>query len=163
MSLIRDSKRETIDAIKEKIAKSKSIVLVKYEGISVNDVTNLRAKFRQVDVEYKVLKNRLVNIALNELGIHDFDNKLDGTTAYAFAYGDAVAAAKVVKDMQPTIKVLDFKCGLVDGKFLNREEVIAFADIPSREVLVAQLLGMLLSPIRGLACAINAIAQQKEN
>ena len=161
MSASRDLKAQHIEEIKGWIKNCKSMVVVSYQGISVADDTQLRAKFRAENVQYKVLKNRLVQRALTELGIEGFDNHLEGSSAFAFANGDALAAAKIVVEEGKTIKALQAKCGLMDGAYIDEKVVTKLASIPSKDVLLAQLLGMLQSPISGFARAIQQIAQKQ--
>ena len=146
MSASRDLKAQHIEEIKSMIQGCNGMVVVSYQGISVADDTQLRAKFRAENVQYKVLKNRLVQRALNELGIEGFDKYLEGSSAFAFANGDALAAAKIVVEQGKTVKALKAKCGLMDGAFIDEAVVTKLASIPSKEVLLAQLLGMLQSP-----------------
>ena len=157
MSASRDLKAQHIEEIKSMIQGCNGMVVVSYQGISVADDTQLRAKFRAENVQYKVLKNRLVQRALNELGIEGFDKYLEGSSAFAFANGDALAAAKIVVEQGKTVKALKAKCGLMDGAFIDETVVTKLASIPSKEVLLAQLLGMLQSPISGFARAIQQV------
>ena len=161
MSQALESKKQVVEEIKEKIQSSKSIVLVDYKGINVNDDTALRKKCREANVEYRVLKNRLVKIAFNDLGINDFDSYLEGTTAIAFAHGDEMQAAKVMVESAKTIKALETKCGMLDGKFLDKAGVEAISAIPGKEVLLGQLCGLLKSGLSGLASCLSQIAEQK--
>ena len=161
MSASRDLKAQHVEEIKSMIQGCNGMVVVSYQGISVADDTQLRAKFRAENVQYKVLKNRLVQRALNELGIEGFDNHLEGSSAFAFANGDALAAAKIVVEQSKTVKALKAKCGLMDGAFIDETVVNKLASIPSKEVLLAQLLGMLQSPISGFARAIQQIAEKQ--
>lgn len=162
MSEAKVQKAAQIEEIKEKIGKCGAFVVVDYKGIPVADDTKLRSDFRKNDVEYRVLKNRLVLKALNELGITGFDGHLEGPTAIAFAYGDPLAAAKVVSDNAKTVKALEVKCGLMDGAYIDAATVEKLAAIPSKEVLLAQLLGLLQSPISGLARALQQIAEKNQ-
>jgi large subunit ribosomal protein L10 len=161
MSASRDLKAQHIEEIKSMIQGCNGMVVVSYQGISVADDTQLRAKFRAENVQYKVLKNRLVQRALNELGIEGFDKYLEGSSAFAFANGDALAAAKIVVEQGKTVKALKAKCGLMDGAFIDETVVTKLASIPSKEVLLAQLLGMLQSPISGFARAIQQVAEKR--
>jgi large subunit ribosomal protein L10 len=161
MSASRDLKAQHIEEIKSMIQGCNGMVVVSYQGISVADDTQLRAKFRAENVQYKVLKNRLVQRALNELGIEGFDKYLEGSSAFAFANGDALAAAKIVVEQGKTVKALKAKCGLMDGAFIDEAVVTKLASIPSKEVLLAQLLGMLQSPISGFARAIQQVAEKR--
>ncbi|MDE6189703.1 MAG: 50S ribosomal protein L10 [Clostridia bacterium] len=161
MSASRDSKAQHIEEIKEMIQQCNGMVVVSYQGITVEEDTQLRAKFRAENVRYKVLKNRLVQRALSELGIQGFDHHLEGSSAFAFANGDALAAAKIVVEQGKTIKALKAKCGLMDGAYIDETVVTKLASIPSKEVLLAQLLGLLQSPISGFARAIQQIAEKQ--
>lgn len=162
MSEAKLQKAAQIEEIKEKIGKCGAFVVVDYKGISVADDTKLRSDFRKNEVEYRVLKNRLVLRALSELNIGGFEGHLEGPTAIAFAYGDPLAAAKVVSENAKTVKAIEIKCGLMDGAYIDAETVAKLAAIPSKEVLLAQLLGLLQSPISGLARAIQQIAEKNQ-
>ena len=162
MSEAKLQKAAQIEEIKEKIGKCGAFVVVDYKGISVADDTKLRSDFRKNDVEYRVLKNRLVLRALSELNIGGFEGHLEGPTAIAFAYGDPLAAAKVVSENAKTVKAIEIKCGLMDGAYIDAETVAKLAAIPSKEVLLAQLLGLLQSPLSGLARAVQQIAEKKQ-
>ncbi|MDE5654496.1 MAG: 50S ribosomal protein L10 [Clostridia bacterium] len=161
-SVARIEKEQHVEEIKTLIKNCHGMVVVEYQGITVADDTALRAKFRAENVQYKVLKNRLVLRAMQELGIEGFDHHLEGASAFAFANGDALAAAKIVVEQGKNIKVLKAKCGLMDGAYIDNTVVTKLASIPSKEVLLAQLLGMLQSPISGLARAIGQIAEKQE-
>ena len=162
MSEAKLQKAAQIEEIKEKIGKCGAFVVVDYKGISVADDTKLRSDFRKNDVEYRVLKNRLVLRALSELNIGGFEGHLEGPTAIAFAYGDPLAAANVVSENAKTVKAIEIKCGLMDGAYIDAETVAKLAAIPSKEVLLAQLLGLLQSPLSGLARAVQQIAEKKQ-
>ena len=162
MSEAKLQKAAQIEEIKEKIGKCGAFVVVDYKGISVADDTKLRSDFRKNDVEYRVLKNRLVLRALSELNIGGFEGHLEGPTAIAFAYGDPLAAAKVVSENAKTVKAIEIKCGLMDGAYIDAETVAKLAAIPSKEVLLAQLLGLLQSPLSGLARALQQIAEKNQ-
>lgn len=163
MSVAKDLKKEQIGIIKEKIQNAKALVLVQYEGINVEQDTQMRTKMRAADIDYKVLKNRLVKIALNELGYTEFDSYLEKTTAIAFANSEELSAAKIVTEASKEIKAIVPKCGMLDGKFIDASVVAQIANIPSKDVLLCQLCGMLQSGISGLARALSQIAEQKEN
>jgi len=161
MSEARELRAKQIEEIKEKIQNSNGFILVGYKGISVADDVALRAKLREANVDYKVLKNRLVNKALEELGIEGFAKDLEQPTAVAFANGEITAAAKVFKDTMGTVSSLQIKSGYMDSAYITADTVNALASIPSKEVLIAQLLGMLQSPISGLARALQQVAEKK--
>ena len=159
MSLNQDLKKNVVAEIKEKIQNASSIVLVEYKGLTVEQDTELRNEFRKNNVDYKVYKNRLLKIAFEDLGIKFDSACYDGTTALAVS-SDVVAPAKVTFDGENKYKVMKAKAGFIEGKVMNYNEVKAIASIPSKDVLVAQLLGMLTMPMRGLAVAIDQIAKK---
>jgi large subunit ribosomal protein L10 len=158
-----EAKKQVITELAEKIKKAESIVLVDYQGIKVNEETELRKQMREAGAEYIVAKNRLFKIALKEAGVEDsFDDALEGTTSFAFGYEDAVAPAKVVYDFGKGKEVFNIKAGFLSGKRVDATEVEALAKLPSREQLLSMVLNGMLGPIRKLAYGVVAIADKKE-
>lgn len=162
MSVFRDAKVAKVAEIKEKIEKASSFVLIDYKGLTVAEDTELRREYRQAGVTYHVYKNRLIKIALNELGYAQFDDALNGTTAVAMGSDDIAAPARIALAKSKQFKKMQLKCGFVDGSFLDAEGVKVLATLPSKEGLVSQLLGMLQAPIAKFARVLNAIAEKKE-
>lgn len=160
MSVNLDAKKAIVEEIKEKISKSKCLVFVDYSGITVDKDTAMRADFRKSGAEYKVYKNRLVIKALEELGYTGCEKFLEGTTAVAFGYEDEVAPAKILVNAGTEKVKMEVKFGVLYGKVVDAAEIKTLASIPSKEVLVARLLSMLQAPMRGLAVALNAIAEK---
>ena len=162
------AKIDHVAELVEKIKKAQSVVLVDYQGISVNDETALRRKMREAGAEYLVTKNRLFKIALKEAGVEDsFEDILEGTTAFAFGYTDPVAPAKIVFDLakdkaKAKQNIFKIKGGVLKGKRVEAEGVEALAKLPSRDQLLSMLLNSMLGPIRKLAYATVAIADKKE-
>lgn len=161
MSVFRDAKVEKVAEIKEKLQAASSFVLVDYKGLTVAEDTALRSEFRKSGVSYHVYKNRLLKIALNELGYSQFDEALNGPTAIALGSTDISAPAKIAMEKGKAFKKLPVKCGFVDGKYLDEKGVNVLATLPSREGLISQILGLLQSPVAGLARAIAAIAEKQ--
>lgn len=156
-------KEEQVAMLKEKIAKAKSIVLVDYQGIKVQDDTELRRQMRNSGAEYLVAKNRLFKIALKEAGVElDFADVLEGNTSFAFGYADPVSPAKVAYDFGKGKNIFKIKAGYLEGKRLSAEEVEGLAKLPSREVLLSQVLYGMLGPITKLAYGLNALKEKKE-
>ena len=162
MSEIRKEKEAVVEEIKTKIQAAKSVVLVDYKGRTVAQDTELRCNFRKAGVEYKVYKNRLAKIAFNELGFTQFDEALEGPTAIAFSMNDSVSAAKISAEANKKYNKLQTKCGLVDGEFNDADALKIIASLPSREVLIAKMLGSMLAPVSKLAYVLNAIAEKQE-
>ena len=161
MSALRDQKVAKVAEIKEKLEKASSFVLLDYKGLTVADDTELRSAFRKSGVTYHVYKNRLVKIALNEMGYNQFDDALNGPTAVAMGSDDIAAPAKIALEKSKAFKKMEVKCGLVDGSFLDQAGCNTLATLPSREGLISQILGLLQSPVAGLARALAAIAEKQ--
>jgi large subunit ribosomal protein L10 len=173
MSAILESKKEVVREISEKFKNAQAIVLVDYKGLNVDKATELRSKARQAGVDYKVYKNTLARFAAQDAGCAELTEYLKGSIAVAVSDSDAIAPAKLLNDFIKANKVLEIKAGYVDGKLMSAKEVEQLALLPSKEELVAKMLGSLKSPlyglanvlngnIRGLAVALNAIREQKE-
>ena len=162
LSVAQAAKRELVEQLKEKIQSSQSFVIVDYKGLTVAQDTELRTEFRKNGVDYKVLKNTLMRKALNELGYTEFDEALNGPSAFAFGVEDALAPAKIASEGAKKFTSVKVKCGMFDKKFADEATVNAMANVPSREVLLSMLVSVLSAPMRGLAVALNAIAEKSE-
>ena len=166
MSANVEAKKLVVEEIKAKIQASKSIVLADYNKLTVLEVTALRRKFKEVNCEYKVYKNTLVRRALNELGITEFDADLNGTTATVFCADETSGAAVFAKETKANPALAEKivpKCAYVEKKYLDKDGVKALAAIPSKEILIARLLGCLQSPLSKFVGVLDAIAKQKES
>lgn len=161
LSATQLEKRELVEQIKEKIQNCHSFVILDYKGLTVAQDTEFRSEFRKNDVEYKVLKNTLVKKALNELGYTEFDQALNGPSAFAFGTSDAIAPAKVAAEGCKKYKSMQIKCGMFDKQFADANVVDAMSKVPNRETLLAMLVSVLSAPMRGLAVALNAIAEKQ--
>jgi len=161
MSANLEAKKVLVEEIKEKLQKAKTVVFVDYRGMTVADDTKMRAEFRKLGAEYRVYKNRLVLRALNELGYTGCESYLEGTNAVAFGYEDEVAPAKVAANAATENCPFPIKFGIYNNQVVDANTIKKLASIPSREVLLAQLVGMLSSPMRNLAVAIKAIADKQ--
>jgi len=153
------AKQKEAAEIKESLQAAKTVVLIDYRGFNVAQDTALRREFRKNNVEYKVLKNTLVRRALNELGFTQFDEILQGPTAVAYG-SDIIAPAKIIADSIRATGKMAIKGGIIDGQPASVEEMNKLALIPSKEVLVAQLLCVLTAPIRKLAIALDQVAKK---
>jgi large subunit ribosomal protein L10 len=151
MSNIKAEKEKVVSEIKEKLERAASFVLVDYRGLNVQEVTELRKKAREVGVEYKVYKNTMMTRAMKELGIEGFEDYLEGPNAIALGYDDPVVTAKVIADFAKGHEKLEIKVGMLENRVIGLEQVKALADLPAKEVLVAQVLGALNAPITGFA------------
>ncbi|WP_114572181.1 50S ribosomal protein L10 [Exiguobacterium flavidum] len=151
-----------VTEIAEKMQASVGTIIVDYRGLTVEEVTELRKQLRDAGVEFKVYKNGLLRRAAAQNGLEGLDEVFTGPTAVAFSNEDVVAPAKILNTFSKDHKALELKGGIIEGKVSSLEDVKALAELPSREGLLSMLLSVLQAPIRGLAVATNAIAEQKE-
>lgn len=159
---VLESKKAVVDSLTGKIQNASSVVFVDYKGITVAQDTELRKQFREAGVEYSVVKNTLTNFAAKNAG-YDFSEVLNGTTAMASTTGDPIAPARIVCEFAKKNKnVLSIKGGIVEGSVLSANALNGFGELPSKNALVAQVLGTFLAPISSLACVLDQIRQQKE-
>ncbi len=170
----REQKAAAIAEIATNIDESQAIFAVDYRGISVPQVAELRAKLREADASFRVVKNSLTERAADETGKPELKAFLEGPTALTFVRGDAALAAKAVADYARATQLLPFKGGLMDGGEVDAEQIRAISRLPSREALYGQLVGVVASPISGLvrtlgalvgglAVALGQVREQKEN
>lgn len=149
-------KKETVKEIQASMEAAKSVVFVDYSGLTVAEASKLRAKAREAGVKYKVYKNNLVRIALNNMGIKELDDQLTGALAIAFSNADEVTAVKLIAGQDFKGKMA-FRFGLLGTSVLSAADVEQLRDLPSKETLIAQLMGLLQGSARGLASVINAV------
>jgi large subunit ribosomal protein L10 len=172
MSANFEAKKQVVEDIKERIQNSKSVVFVKFEGLTVAQDTELRREFRKNNVEYKVLKNTLIKRAFNDLGVTDFDDDLNGPTSVAFGADETGAAKVIIEAVKKYDNKVTVKSAYVDGGKVDENGVKALAAMPSKEELIAKMLGSLQAPIsnfvgvlsampRSLVIALNAVAEKK--
>ena len=159
---VLESKKAVVESLTGKIQDATSVVFVDYKGITVAQDTELRKQFREAGVEYSVVKNTLTNFAAKNAG-YDFSEVLNGTTAMASTTGDPIAPARIVCEFAKKNKnVLSIKGGIVEGSVLSANALNGFGELPSKNALVAQVVGTFLAPISSLACVLDQIRQQKE-
>ena len=161
-SKVLESKKAIVDALADKLQGSTAAVFVDYKGITVAQDTELRNKFREAGVEYTVVKNTLTRFAANKAGYNQFDELLNGTTSMACTTGDPIAPARIVSEFAKKNKdIVKIKGGMVEGKVLSVDELKAFGELPSKDALIAQVLGTFLAPITALAFVLDQVCQQK--
>jgi large subunit ribosomal protein L10 len=156
----RQLKEAKVQEIREKFEKAQSIVLASYQGLNVEEDTELRKKLREAGVEYKVYKNTLVTLATKELGLEGIAEYLEGPVSVAIGYDDATAPARILNDFAKDHKKLQLKAGIVEGQIFDEAKIKELASIPPKEVLVAKLLGSLKAPLSKFVYLINAIAEK---
>jgi len=162
MSKAIETKQQVVTEIAEKLRESKSTIVVDYRGLTVSEVTELRKNLREAGVEFKVYKNSLTRRAAESAEMAELNEFLTGPNAIAFSNEDVVAPAKVLNDFATKHEALEIKAGVIEGKLVTLDEVKAIATLPSREGLLSMLLSVLQAPIRNLALATKAVAEQKE-
>ena len=155
-------KQPIVDEIANSIKDAQAVVLVNYSGLTVEQDTILRKELREAGVQYKVYKNTLVTLAAKELGFDGIVEYLEGPVSIAFGYEDATAPARILNDFAKENKKLELKAAIVEGTVYNKEQTEQLAAIPSREVLLAKLLGSIKSPLSNFAYLLSAIADKKE-
>lgn len=159
---VLESKQAVVDELAERMQNAVAGVFVDYEGITVAEDTELRNILREAGVEYSVIKNTLTRFAVNKIGYGEFDPILNGTTSLATSTTDPIAPLRTVNEFSKKLKEkFEIKGGFVEGKILSLDAIKELAEIPSREALVAQVLGTFLAPITSLAVVLDQIAKQK--
>ena len=159
---ILKQKEELVKALAERMKTAKVIILTDYRGINVEDVTKLRADLRNVNSEYKVIKNNIIKRALDMNGENGLDDLLVGPTAILMGDEDYLEPSKVIYNFSKNNDFYKIKGGIIDGKVMTAEEIIALAKLPSRQELLAKLAGCLLANISKLAVALDQVKAQKE-
>ena len=153
----REQKAAVVDEIAEQIGAADAVYAVDYRGITVAQIADLRAKLRDADAVLRIVKNSLTELAADKAGAADLKPLLEGPTALALVRGDAAMAAKALNDTARQLRILEFKGGLLNGSVLTGDEIRSIARLPSREVLEAQLVGTIASPLTGLVRTLNAL------
>lgn len=159
---VLSEKQAVVAELTEKLKGATSGVFVDYKGITVAEDTALRSECRKNDVDYAVVKNTLVRFAIKEAGLDEIDSVLNGTTSLAVSTGDPIAPMRVVNKFAKQFNGAKFtiKAGFMDGKVVSLADVLALAELPSKEALQAQVLGTMLAPISSLAIVLKAIAEK---
>lgn len=162
--MVQAYKQEAVKTLKDRLDNAKSIVLIDYKGINIEEVDELRNRMRDADVDYFISKNTFIKIALNELGIKEFDEYLVGPTAVAISKTDEVAAArelaKFKKDVMDDKEFPKFKVGLVGSDVMDTDQLHKLAKLPSKEVLMSMVLQGFNAPITGFVGALSGILRK---
>ncbi|KEI10945.1 50S ribosomal protein L10 [Clostridium novyi B str. ATCC 27606] len=156
----RQIKEAKVQEIREKLEKAQSVVLASYQGLNVEEDTELRKQLREAGIEYKVYKNTLVTLAAKELGMEGIVEYLEGPVSLAIGYDDTTAPARILNDFAKNHKKLELKAGVVEGKVFDEAAIKELATIPPKEVLIAKLLGSLKAPMSNFVYLLNAIAEK---
>ena len=154
---VLESKKQIVSELTEKLKSAAAGVIVDYRGLTVEDDTELRKKFREAGVNYSVIKNSLLGYAAKNVGLDGLDEVLHGPTALAYHTDDMVAPAKIFSDFAKEHEVITLKSGFMEGKVMTLDEVKTLASTPSKDVLIAKIMGSLQSPVSGLVRLLDTI------
>ena len=155
-------KQIIIDEIKDKFERAESAVVIDYIGITVAEADEMRKKLREAEVDYTVYKNTLVKRAIEGTKYEALGEILEGPSGFAFSYDDATAPARVLNDARKAYKKMEFKGGIIEGEYFDKENIEKIAAIPSRDTLISKFMGSIQSPIANFARVVAQIAEQKE-
>jgi len=155
LAISREKKENLIETYVELLSRSQAVFLVDYRGMSVAEMTRLRRQLEQAEVSFMVVKNTLLKRALEQRGLSLPDKMFEGPLAMGVAKGDAVVAAKTLRDAAATSQFLQLKGGLLAGRAITADQAKSLADVPPREVLLARVVGGLQAPIAGLVNVLN--------
>ena len=156
------NKAELVDVVAEKMKAAASIVVVDARGLTVEQDTVRRRVLRGSEVEYKVIKNSILRRAAEKAGLEGLADAFVGPSAVAFSNEDVVAPAKIINDFTKEADALEIKGGAIEGAVASKEEIVALATLPYREGLLSMLLSVLQAPVRNVALAVKAVADNKE-
>ena len=157
MSKNLELKKQVVSDIVKKFQDAQSVIIVNYSGLTVEQVTGLRAQFRAAGVEYAVIKNTLIGKACDKVGFEGLKSELEGMNALAISFDDPIAPAKILKEYADKIETFEIRGGFLDGAVVDQATVNELANIPPKEVLIGKLLGSIQSPLYGLAIGLQAI------
>ncbi len=154
--------QDAVKALREKVAKAKSIIVTDYSGLKSNDINALRDTIKDSDAEVSVAKNTLLKIALKEENVYstELEKHLEGTNAVIFSYKDAVAPLKSLYEFIKKVDLPKIKAAIFDGQFANATQVETISKLPSREQLLAQVVGGMKSPLNGFVRTLNGVQQK---
>lgn len=169
---IKEAKVKAVEELRDKFSRSSTAIITDYRGLNVTQMTELRKKLKEQEIEYKVVKNNLTKIAIQDCD-YNLDDFLKGPNAIAFSYEDPVAPAKILVDFAKTNKKLEIKAGVVEGKIASNDIILELAKMPSKEQLLASAVGAIQSPLYGIVgvlegnlrnfvYTLQAIQNQKE-
>lgn len=152
---MRDQKQQEIDSLKDRFAKSQSVILADYCGLTVNQMQDVRTKLRAASVEFKVAKNTLAKRAIKDTDSESLSDVFAGPTAIAFSYEDPVAGARVLSELVDDHDAFEIKGGILGDKLLSVADITALSKLPTKEVLLSQLLSVMNGPMTGFVTVLN--------
>lgn len=153
--MVKEYKVNRVKELVERLQEKNNIVLTNYSGIKVKDLTELRKRLREKDVDYKVVKNNLLKRALQEVGVKEIDEHLKGPIAVAFTRNDLSDLTKILKDFKKEQEKFNYFLGIMDNEVFEEEYLHRIAALPSREVLIGQILSLINAPVTNIAMVLN--------
>ncbi len=154
--MAKQDKIDAVEELKKRIQESEITILTRFVGINAEQATTLRKKLRDCHVDFKIFKNTLAQRALDELELSDAGKLMEGPTAWAFST-DSVAPSKVLKEFNKEVPMVEMSGGILEGKIISKQQLDALASLPSREVLLSQVVGTIAAPLRNFVSALNAL------
>jgi len=161
--MIKEEKAKTVENLQKIFSKAKGVYLADFSGINVQMINKLRQQFKNENVTYRIVKNTLTRRSIEGLNYDDLLPYLEGPTALAFSYYDAIAPGKLIEDFFKKNKKLEMKAAIIDGKIYNKDMARKIVELPPKDILIAQLLGTLNSPIFGLVNTLNGVIRKFAN
>lgn len=153
----KEAKEQIVSNLKEKLEKSQIAVVTDYKGFSVSEITDLRKRLREKEAEFKISKNTLTKLAIRDTNLTELEKLLEGPTALLLGYGDPTASAKTLVEFIKEVEKGDVRGAIFEGKLLSGKEIKAIAKLPSREVLLGQIAGLLVGNARDIACIFDSL------
>jgi len=155
--MVRPEKAEAVEMLKGKLRSAKGIVLADFTGLTVSEANDLRRKCREAAVEYRVVKNTIARLAVKGAEIEELEGHFNGPVAVALSETDSIAPARVLAEFRKATQKLTFKAGYVEGRLFTAEEVREIAALPSREGLLAQVIGAVQAPMSQIVWTVEGI------
>ena len=152
-----EEKKEVVSKLKEKVVKTGFAVVTDYRGFTVAEITELRKRLLKNDADYKIAKNTLIKIAVKDTSLSELEKLLEGPSAVLLSYGDPTESAKTLVEFIKEVEKGDIRGGLLDGRLLTKQEITTFAMLPSKEVLLGQIAGLLVANTQSIACIFEGL------
>jgi large subunit ribosomal protein L10 len=161
--MLRPEKENAVTEIAEKLSDSTGVYLADYKGLDVEEINDLRNQLREASVEFKVVKNTLARISVNNVGFEELLKYLDGPTAMAFCLADPIIGAKILSEFQKKNNKLDLKACIFDGQVYDQDRIKEIARLPGKEQILAQTVGTIAGPLRNMVNVIHALLSATVN
>lgn len=163
MPLTKEQKQKQISDIKDKFSRAKAAVVVDYMGITVSEADAMRKELREAEVDYSVFKNTLVKEALKDTDFSEMFDYLKGSSAFAISYEDPTSPARIIGNTIKQIEKMSLKCGFIEGSFFDSEGIKQMAALPSKEELIAKLIGSMNAPLTNLVRVLGQVSEKVED